>query len=144
RAISTYNLVTSFKLMNPKLSKTKLHKLLGFLTLSTTSPILFLVQSTAFVPTLLILSKIPPPPLVVPLLNLGTSPKCFMKWSYVALPLCTLYPFFNGTIVSDDGVNERFPLLSSIISCLNPPGPFPRPLSPTTASVSLLILPLVT
>src|SRR5699024_6062083 len=84
------------------------------------------------------------PPKNVPPANLGIlEPNIELKKSCVLLPLCTLYPFLRGTTVSLFGVNDRLPLLSSIISCLNPPGPLPRPLSPTTAIVSLFIAPLV-
>src|SRR5699024_3355232 len=50
----------------------------------------------------------------------------------------------KNAVVSLLGVSAILPLGYLIASCLKPPGPFPRPLSPTVANVSRAILPFLT
>src|SRR5699024_7101553 len=76
----------------------------------------------------------------VPFLNLGNPLNI----------LCICWLFITGealgrnAVVSRLGVSAILPLGYLIASCLKPPGPFPRPLSPTVANVSRAILPFLT
>ena len=62
----------------------------------------------------------------------------------VCVPLSILVPLVTGIVTSRLGVMNGLPLGGITVSCLKPPGPFPRPLSPTVANVSVLIRPLLT
>src|SRR5699024_7705186 len=76
----------------------------------------------------------------VPLLNLGNP----LNILCVCAPFITDEPLGRNAVVSLLGVSSILPLGYLIASCLNPPGPFPRPLSPTVANVSRAILPFLT
>src|SRR5699024_5846355 len=76
----------------------------------------------------------------VPLANLGM----LFNIECVCAPFITEEPLGRNAVVSLLGVRAILPLGYLIASCLKPPGPFPRPLSPTVASVSREILPFLT
>src|SRR5699024_2149927 len=76
----------------------------------------------------------------VPLLNLGNP----LNILCVCAPFITDEPLGRNAVVSLLGVSAILPLGYLIASCLKPPGPFPRPLSPTVANVSRAILPFLT
>src|SRR5699024_10500914 len=95
----------------------------------------------------------PPPPNisqpVVPLANLGNVPLenvglFALNIKCVCAPFITDQPLGKNAVVSLLGVIAILPLGYLIASCLKPPGPFPRPLSPTVAKVSRAILPFLT
>src|SRR5699024_6655230 len=88
------------------------------------------------------LPKVPPLNLVnVPLENAGLL---LLYIACVCAPLYTVDPCGRNVVVSLLGVSAFLPLGYLIASCLNPPGPLPRPLSPTVANVSRAILPFLT
>src|SRR5699024_1833095 len=153
---------------SPTLSKTLSNNLPGFLIQSITSPT---VSSSHFlplaaIPSDLLTTALPPLTiflvasflialallkafsakfqsfffLSVPPLNLGKlfSIEC------VCAPFITDEPLGRNAVVSLLGVSAILPLGYLIASCLKPPGPFPRPLSPTVANVFLAILPFLT
>src|SRR5699024_10416600 len=153
---------------SPTLSKTLSNNLPGFLIQSITSPT---VSSSHFlplaaIPSDLLTTALPPLTiflvasflialallkafsakfqsfffLSVPPLNLGKlfSIEC------VCAPFITDEPLGRNAVVSLLGVSAILPLGYLIASCLKPPGPFPRPLSPTVAKVSRAILPFLT
>src|SRR5699024_9806508 len=76
----------------------------------------------------------------VPPLNLGR----LFNIECVCVPFITDEPLGRNAVVSLLGVSAILPLGYLIASCLKPPGPFPRPLSPTVANVSRAILPFLT
>src|SRR5699024_5340754 len=76
----------------------------------------------------------------VPLANLGM----LFNIECVCAPFITEEPLGRNAVVSLLGVRAILPLGYLIASCLKPPGPFPRPLSPTVANVSRAILPFLT
>src|SRR5699024_5444062 len=76
----------------------------------------------------------------VPLLNLGK----LLNIECVCAPFITDDPLGKNAVVFLLGVSAILPLGYLIASCLKPPGPFPRPLSPTVAKVSRAILPFLT
>src|SRR5699024_7127 len=78
--------------------------------------------------------------LSVPPLNLGR----LFNIECVCVPFITDEPLGRNAVVSLLGVSAILPLGYLIASCLKPPGPFPRPLSPTVANVSRAILPFLT
>src|SRR5699024_5853086 len=78
--------------------------------------------------------------LSVPPLNLGR----LFNIECVCVPFITDEPLGRNAVVSLLGVSAILPLGYLIASCLKPPGPFPRPLSPTVANVSCAILPFLT
>src|SRR5699024_7209720 len=76
----------------------------------------------------------------VPLANLGNP----LSIECVCAPFITDEPLGKNAVVSLLGVSAILPLGYLIASCLKPPGPLPRPLSPTVANVSRAILPFLT
>src|SRR5699024_8270046 len=76
----------------------------------------------------------------VPLANLGM----LFNIECVCAPFITEEPLGRNAVVSLLGVRAILPLGYLIASCLKPPGPLPRPLSPTVAKVSRAILPFLT
>src|SRR5699024_11115569 len=73
-------------------------------------------------------------------LNLGNP----LNILCVCAPLITDEPLGKNAVVSLLGVIAILPLGYLIASCMKPPGPLPRPLSPTVANVSRAILPFLT
>src|SRR5699024_7990391 len=115
------------------------------LPLSTTLPVATFVP--AFIPVATSPKKLSPFFFVlgflldkVPLANLGSS----LNIECVCAPFITDDPLGKNAVVSLLGVSAILPLGYLIASCLKPPGPFPRPLSPTVANVSRAILPFLT